>query len=68
MSLRKYLPQSFWGLHKHYLKLEPLIMLVCAFTLTSDFSACKCAWSSTAWSWERAQQQSTGRFSIISLR
>lgn len=59
MSLRKYLPQSFWGLHKHYLKLEPLIMLVCAFTLTSDFSA---------WSWEGAQEQSAARFSIISLR
>lgn len=49
MCLRKYLPQSFWGLYKHYLKLESLIMLVCAFTLTSDFSACKCVWPGTAY-------------------
>lgn len=49
MCLRKYLPQSFWGLYKHYLKLASLIMLVCAFTLTSDFSACKCVRPSTAY-------------------
>ena len=49
MRLRKYLPQSFCGLYKHCLKLESLILLVCEFTLTSDFSACKCVWPGTAY-------------------